>query len=79
MYDIMSKSKSYKKQNTEKQVVCEPVMDCYSVSAMDNFMNSVPKDVLIQAIDFAIIECGTGHCIPHAQVDAIVKERMGWK
>lgn len=75
----MSKSKSYKKQHTEKQVVCEPAMDCYSASAMDNLINSIPKDVLTQAIDFAIIECRTGLCIPHTQVDAIVKERMEWK
>lgn len=75
----MSKSKPYKKQNAEKQIVCEPAMDCYSTSAMDNFINSIPKDVLAQAIDFAVKECGEGRCVPHTQVDAIVKERMGWK
>lgn len=75
----MSKSKPYRKQKAVKQVACEPVMEYCSFSVMDNFVNSIPRDVLTQAIDFAVKEHTNGRCISHNQIDEIVKERMGWK
>ena len=76
--EIMSKSKAYKKQEPAKQVAGEPMME-YSSVAMSDFVSSIPIDALSQAIDFAIEEHRRGGCIPHDQVDSIVKERMGWK
>lgn len=75
----MSKSKPYKKQKAVERVACGPIMEYCSTSVMDNFVNSIPRDVLTQAIDFAIKEHKAGHCMPHTQIDEMAKERMGWK
>ena len=75
----MSKSKAYKKQEPAKQVAGEPMMEYSSPSDMNEFVSSIPRDALSQAIDFAIEEYRRGDCIPHNQIASIVKERMGWK
>ena len=46
---------------------------------MTEFVSSIPRDALSQAIDFAIKEHRREDCISHNQVNGIVKERMGWK
>jgi hypothetical protein len=70
----MSKSELYKKQETAQQTVNEPVAAYSSVS-----VNSIPEDALVQAAQFAIKEHGEGKCIPHSQIDRVIKERMRWK
>ena len=75
----MSKSKPYKEQKNTKQKVGEPIAEYSSVSVMDNFVNSIPKDALEQAIQFAIKEHHEGRCTSHSQIDSVLKERMGWK
>jgi hypothetical protein len=74
----MKKPKSYKEQNTQ-QTVNEPIAEYSSVSMMEDFVNSIPEDALMQAAQFAVKEHREGRCIPHSQIDSVIKERMGWK
>ncbi len=76
----MSDIKPHENQQSEPQSVNEAAMmyesSCCSV---DDFIASLPKDMMQKLIDFAVEECNAGRCIPHEQVKATMKERMGWK
>jgi hypothetical protein len=75
----MNKSRSYKEQQTTQQTVQEPIVEYFSGSTMECFVDSIPQDAIIQAAEFAIKEHSEGKCIPHSQIDCMIKERMGWK
>lgn len=76
----MSESKPYKEQESETQCVSEAaVMYGISDRSVDDFVASIPKDLMRRMIDVAIRDCKEGKGIPHAQMDEYLKERMGWK
>ncbi len=76
----MSKTKTYKHQEPEHQTVNEAAMmyetPCHSA---DDFVASLPQDVMHKLIDFALEEHRAGHCIPHSQVEEIINRRMKWE
>jgi hypothetical protein len=77
---VMSEIKPYKDQEPESQSVSEVVMMYEaSTSTVDDFIASLPKDMMQKLIDFAVEECNAGRCISHEQVKVTMKERMGWK
>lgn len=76
----MSEIKPYKDQESESQSVIEAAMMYESSTrTVDDFIASLPRDMMQKLIDFAVEECNAGRCIPHEQVKATMKERMGWK
>lgn len=75
----MNKLKPYKEETTDKQVVSEPIAEYASTVTVNAFVDAVPQDALAQAARFAVKEHRIGKCIPHASLDFLVKERMGWK
>lgn len=76
----MSDIKPYENQESEPQSVNEAAMmyesPCRSV---DDFIASIPADMMQKLAEYAVAECEAGRCIPHEQVKAMLKERMGWK
>ena len=66
----MGKIKPYKEQDSSKQTAQEP---------MDDFINSIPRDALAEALLFALEENKAGHCISNSQIESMINERMGWK
>ena len=76
----MREIKPYKDQNPESQSVNEPAMmyesSCRSV---DDFIASIPVDLMRILAEYAVTECKAGRCIPHEQVEELINERMGWK
>ena len=76
----MSEIKPYKEQEPSHQKIEEPMMATYqSAGLMDNFINSIPRDALADAIHFALEENRAGRCIPNTQIESLINERMGWK
>ncbi len=76
----MNKSKPYEEQKSEVQNVSEAaVMYEAPARSVDDFIASVPADMMQKLAEHAIAECAAGRCIPHEQVKAMLKERMGWK
>ena len=75
------KIKPYKEQDSPKQTAQEPMMATYHQSAipMDDFINSIPRDALAEALLFALEENKAGHCISNSQIESMINERMGWK
>ena len=70
-----------KEQDSPKQTAQEPMMATYHQSAipMDDFINSIPRDALAEALLFALEENKAGHCISNSQIESMINERMGWK
>ena len=84
----MGKIKPYKEQDSPKQTAQEPTayyarvcVETYHQSAipMDDFINSIPRDTLAEALLFALEENKAGHCISNSQIESMINERMGWK
>ena len=77
----MGKIKPYKEQDSSKQTAQEPMTATYHQSAipMDDFINSIPRDALAEALLFALEENKAGHCISNSQIESMINERMGWK
>ena len=46
---------------------------------VDDFIASLPKEMMRNLVDFAIEEQRAGHFIPNSQVDEMINLRMGWK
>ena len=46
-----------------------------SAGLMDNFINSIPRDALAEAIRFALEENRAGCCIPNSQIESLINER----
>lgn len=76
----MSEIKPYEDQDSEPQSVNEAGM-IYETScrSVDDFIASVPVDLMQKLVEYAIEECKAGRCIPHEQVQGLIKKRMGWK
>ena len=76
----MSDIKPYENQESELQSVNEAAMmyesSCHTV---DDFIASIPVDLMQRLAEHAVKECEAGRCIPHEQVKVMLKERMGWK
>lgn len=76
----MSKVKPYKDQEPSHQAAKEPMMAAYQqATSMDDFINSIPRDTLVEAIGFALEENKTGRCISNSQIESLINEHMGWK
>lgn len=76
----MSKIKPYKEQEPTHLTAKEPMVATYkSALSMDDFINSIPRDALIEAIRFALEENRAGRCISNSQMENLINERMGWK
>ena len=76
----MNEAKLYKNQEPEPQAANEAAM-AYESSCrnVDDFIASLPKEMMRNLVDFAIEEQRAGHCIPNSQVDEMINLRMGWK
>lgn len=76
----MSKSKPYEEQKPGNRMVSEATM-MYEASthSVDDFVASIPVDLMQQLAEHAIAECKSGRCIPHEQVEDLIDRRMGWK
>lgn len=71
----MSKIKPYKEQEPSSLKAEEPMMVTYqSAGLMDNFINSIPRDALTEAIRFALEENRAGCCIPNSQIESLINE-----
>jgi len=70
----MGKIKPYKEQDSSKQTAQEPMMATYHQSAipMDDFINSIPRDALAEALLFALEENKAGHCISNSQIESMI-------
>ena len=78
----MGKIKPYKEQDiSQTNRHKKPMMATYHQSAipMDDFINSIPRDALAEALLFALEENKAGHCISNSQIESMINERMGWK
>ena len=75
----MNEAKLYKNQEPEPQSANEAAM-AYESSCrnVDDFIASLPKEMMRNLVDFAIEEQRAGHCIPNSQVDEMINLRMGW-
>ena len=76
----MNEAKLYKNQEPEPQSANEAAMAFESsCRIVDDFIASLPKEMMRNLVDFAIEEQRAGHCIPNSQVDEMINLRMGWK
>lgn len=76
----MSKSKPYKQQESEKQTVSETMMMYEAPTrSVDDFIASLPKDMMRDLIDISIRDCKEGKGIPHDRIASYINEQMGWK
>lgn len=76
----MSKNKPYEQQMPEHQALNEAAMICEASSRnVEDFCVPVPMELMQKLAEYAIEECEAGRCIPHEQVKAALKERMGWR
>lgn len=76
----MSDIKPYENQESEPQSVNEAAMMYESpCRGVDDFIASIPADMMQKLAEHAVAECKAGRCIPHEEVKAMLKERMGWK
>lgn len=55
------------------------MMATYHQSAipMDDFINSIPRDALAEALLFALEENKAGHCISNSQIESMINELHG--
>lgn len=74
----MSEIKPYKEQSSEAKTVDEAAMmyesSCRSV---DDFIASIPMDLMPKLAKHAIAECKAGRYIPHEQVEDLFNKRIG--
>ena len=78
--EAMSEINPYEEQDPKAQTVNEAaVMYESSCRSVDDFIASIPADMMQKLAEHAVAECEAGRCIPHEQVKAMLKERMGWK
>ena len=56
----MSKSKPYEEQKTENQMASEAAMMYETARSMDDFVASIPVDLMQQLIDISIRDCKAG-------------------
>ena len=72
----MSKSKPYEEQKTENQ---KASMMYETARSMDDFVASIPVDLMQQLIDISIRDCKAGKGIRHEQIASYINEQMGWE
>lgn len=73
-------SKQYKIIEEQPQVVGEPMVSYgYGTCSAEEYLKKVPEDSIRMLIDIALDDFKSGRCTPHSQIDARIKERMGWK
>ena len=75
----MSKSKPYEEQKTENQMASEAAMMYETARSMDDFVASIPVDLMQQLIDISIRDCKAGKGIRHEQIASYTNEQMGWE
>lgn len=72
--------KQYKAIEEQPQAVGEPMVSySYGIRNTEEYLEEIPKDTMRMLIDMAMDDFKSGRCIPHSQIDAQIKERMGWK
>jgi hypothetical protein len=47
--------------------------------SMDDFVASIPVDLMQQLIDISIRDCKAGKGIRHEQIASYINEQMGWE
>ena len=75
----MSKSEPYEEQKTENQMASEAAMMYETARSMDDFVASIPVDLMQQLIDISIRDCKAGKGIRHEQIASYINEQMGWE
>lgn len=76
----MSKSKLYEEQKLENQTVSEAAMMYEeSTRSVDDFVASIPVDLMQQLIDTAVRDCKAGKGILHDRINFYINDQMGWK
>lgn len=76
----MSKSKPYEEQKPENQTVSEAAMMYEeSTRSVDDFVASIPVDLMQQLIDTAVRDCKAGKGILHYRINSYINDQMGWK
>lgn len=72
--------KRYKKIEESSQVVGEPMVAYGAmVRHVEDYLEAIPVETMRTLVDLALEDCEKGLCTPHSQMDAWIKERMGWK
>lgn len=76
----MDEHKHYKKIESEPETANEP-MAVYNptVRSAEEYLESISGEVMRALVDLSVEDYKMGRCTPHSQIDAWVKERMGWK
>lgn len=74
----MSRNNKYTKPTEETQRLSEPVAAYITDSTVDEFVTSLPTDLMRQIIDRGVAECVAGYGTPHSQIEERLKSRMGW-
>ncbi len=74
---IMQKDNSYTVRE-ESMRVSEPAVAYEVEPAKDEFVASLPRDLMAQLIRQGIEECKAGKGIPHDQIGERIKARLGW-
>lgn len=76
----MSKNKPYEQQMPEHQALNEAAMICEASSRnVEDFIASLPKDMMQDLIDVSIRDCKAGKGIPHDFIASYINEQMGWR
>ena len=71
----MSKSKPYEEQKTENQMASEASMMYETARSMDDFVASIPVDLMQQLIDISIRDCKAGKGIRHRDLSGELADR----
>ena len=66
-------------QKTENQMASEAAMMYETARSMDDFVASIPVDLMQQLIDISIRDCKAGKGIRHEQIASYINEQMGWE
>lgn len=73
--EAMGKTKPYKEQDENKQVVGEPALE-YSTIRED--VDYLPEEVLVGAIKYAQIAREKGRMISNKDIYGLLSKKLGW-
>lgn len=75
--EIMSKSKTSKKQEPIERTVNEPIMEYRSLSTIEE-TELLSNEIIIGAVKYTQIAREKGRMVPNNEVYGLLADRLGW-
>ena len=75
----MDSTKSYNDPCPDKSQVREPSLEYARLAKAEEPVKALPRDVVIDAAEYAVKMRTEGRCIPNVQVAELLNSRFGWR